>query len=110
MRYRLFLSIAAAGVWGSTAFAGTMGWSVIPSKDWTWVGSIAAEPVWARGGEAQTFFLTPEIEKTYAARKSTNVLASGELFLCIQKIMVIPRVGSTGIGSCYYWQCQTSGL
>jgi hypothetical protein len=34
MKYRLFLSIATAGVLGSTAFAGTMG-SVMPSKDWT---------------------------------------------------------------------------
>ncbi|SFM04734.1 hypothetical protein SAMN02746073_0148, partial [Legionella jamestowniensis DSM 19215] len=64
MKYRLFLSIATAGVLGSTAFAGTMG-PVMPSKDWTWVGSVAAGPVWARGGETQTFYLTPDIEKTY---------------------------------------------
>ncbi|HAT1822595.1 TPA: porin family protein, partial [Legionella pneumophila] len=71
MKYRLFLSVATAGVLGSTAFAGTMG-LVIPSKDLTWVGSIAAGPIWARSGETQTFYLAPEIEKTYAARISTN--------------------------------------
>ena len=62
MKYRLFLSIAAAGVLGSTAFAGTMG-SVIPSKDWTWVGSVSAGPVWARGGETQTFFWSQKLKR-----------------------------------------------
>lgn len=84
MKYRLFISIAAASVLGNTAFAGTMG-SVTPSKNWNWVGSIAGGPVWARGGETQTFYLAPEIEKTYVADKSTKVLASGELFAAIQK-------------------------
>ena len=84
MRYRLFLSVVTAGVLVSTAFAGTMG-PVTPSKDSTWVASIAAGPIWARGGETQTFYLTPEIEKTYAARKSTNAIASGELFVGLQK-------------------------
>ena len=73
--------------------AGTMG-SVTPSKDQTWVGSIAAGPSWARGGETQTFFLAPEIEKTYVTRKSTNTLASGELFFGIQKLL----------GSQWLWQ------
>lgn len=84
MKYRLFLSITAAGVLGSTVFAGIME-PVIRSKDWTLVGSIAVGPVWARGGETQTFYLAPEIEKTYAARKSTN--ASGELFVGLQKAL-----------------------
>jgi opacity protein-like surface antigen len=81
MKHRLVLSLITAGVLGSTASAGTMG----PIKDWTWVGSVSAGPVWARGGETQIFYLAPEIEKTYAARKSTNALASGELFVGIQK-------------------------
>ena len=85
MRYRLFLSIATASVLGSTAFAGTMG-PMNASKDRTWVGSVSAGPVWERGGKTQTFFLAPDIEKTYAARKSTNAIASGELFAGIQKV------------------------
>jgi len=92
MKYRLFLSIATASVLGSTAFAGTMG-SVIPSKDWTWVASIAAGPIWARGGETQAFYLAPEIEKTYAARKSTNAIASGELFVGTQKSLTSQWLG-----------------
>lgn len=47
MKYRLFLLVITTGVLGSTAFAGTMA-SVMPSKDWTWVSSIAAGPAWAK--------------------------------------------------------------
>ena len=96
MKYRLFPSITAAGVLGSAAFAGTMG-PVMPSKDWTWVASIAAGPVWARGGETQTFYLAPEIEKSYAARKSSNAFASGELFLGLQKALSPQWLGQLGL-------------
>ncbi|HHF7367943.1 TPA: outer membrane protein [Legionella bozemanae] len=96
MKYRLFLSVATAGVLASQAFAGTMG-PVMTSKDWTWVGSISAGPVWARGGEMQTFYLAPEIEKTYVARKSTNALASGELFVGIQKSLTSGWLGQLGL-------------
>ncbi len=54
MKYRLFLSIATAGVLGSTAFAGTMG-PVVPSKDWTWVGSVSAGPVWQEAVRQRLF-------------------------------------------------------
>jgi opacity protein-like surface antigen len=109
MKYRLFLSIAAAGVLGSTAFAGTMG-SVIPSKDWTWVGSVSAGPVWARGGETQTFYLAPEIEKTYAARISTNALASGELFLGIQKLLGSQWLGQLGLAAATTGNAKLQGV
>ena len=109
MKYRLFLSIAAAGVMGSTAFAGTMG-LVIPSKDWTWVGSIAAGPIWARGGETQTFYLAPEIEKTYAARKPTNALASGELFVGIQKALASQWLGQLGLAAATTGNAKLQGV
>ena len=109
MKYRLFLSITAAGVLGSTGFAGTMG-SVMPSKDWTWVGSIAAGPVWARGGETQTFFLAPEIEKTYASRKSTNALASGELFIGLQKSLASQWLGQLGLAAATTGNAKLQGV
>ncbi|HAT1746054.1 TPA: porin family protein [Legionella pneumophila] len=109
MKYRLFLFITAAGVLGSTAFAGTMG-PAVPSKDWTWVSSIAAGPVWVRGGETQTFFLAPEIEKTYAARKSTNVLASGELFVGIQKTWSSQWLGQLGLAAATTGNAKLQGV
>ncbi|CAM2784437.1 outer membrane protein [Legionella worsleiensis] len=109
MKYRLFLSITAAGVLGSTAFAGTMG-PVMSSKDWTWVGAFAAEPVWARGGETQTFYLAPEIEKTYAARISTNALASGELFVGIQKPLTSQWLGQLGLAAATTANAELQGV
>lgn len=96
MKRGVVISVVAASLLASQASAGTMG-SIMPVKDWTWVGSIAAGPVWARGGEAQTFYLAPEIEKTYAARKSTNALASGELFIGIQKALLSQWLGQLGL-------------
>ncbi|HBD7044715.1 TPA: porin family protein [Legionella pneumophila] len=109
MKYRLFLSIATAGVLGSAAFAGTMG-PVVPSKDWTWVGSVSAGPVWARGGETQTFFLVPEIEKSYRARKSTNALASGELFVGIQKTWSSQWLGQLGLAAATTGNAKLQGV
>lgn len=42
---------------------------------------------WARGGETQTFYLAPQIEKAYVANKTNNSLATGELFLGLQKAL-----------------------
>ncbi len=109
MKYRLFLSITAVGVLGSTAFAGTMG-LVIPSKDWTRVASIAAGPVWARDCETQTFYLAPEIEKTYASRKSTNALASGELFVGLQKSLTSQWLGQLGLAAATTGNAKLQGV
>lgn len=110
MKHRLFLSVViTAGGLVSYASAGTMG-PVMTSKDWTWVGSIAAGPVWSRGGEAQTFYLAPEIEKTYVARKSTNALASGELFVGIQKSLTSQWLGQLGLATATTGNAELQGV
>jgi opacity protein-like surface antigen len=93
MKQRLFLSVVTASILATQASAGTMG----PVKDWTWVGSLSAGPVWANAGKTQTFYLAPEIEKTYSARKSTNALAAGELFVGIQKSLSNQWLGQLGL-------------
>jgi opacity protein-like surface antigen len=95
MNQRLLLSVATALALASQTFAGTMG--PMPSIDWTWVGSFSAGPVWSRGGETQTFYLAPEIEKTYLARKSSNALASGELFVGLQRALSSQWSGQLGL-------------
>ena len=42
--------------------------SVALSSNYTKVISISAGPIWTRAGETQTFYLTPEIEKTYKSK------------------------------------------
>lgn len=66
-------------------------------KPWAWVASINTGPVWASGGETQTFFLTPGVEKTYAAKKSADALPSGELFFGVQKSLNARWLGQLGV-------------
>jgi opacity protein-like surface antigen len=83
MKLNSLLFVLSISFLANSALANTG--SVSPHGDWSWVTSISAGPTWASGGNTQTFYLTPEIEKTYKANKSNNILASGELFLGIQK-------------------------
>lgn len=66
----------------SSSFAGTMGPIV---KDSGWVASVSLGSVWHRSGDTQTFYLAPEIEKTYKANRSHDALADGEIFLGMQR-------------------------
>lgn len=98
MKHHLFFSAVTASILVSQVSAGTMGTAMSP-KDPTWVGSVSGGAVWAKAGETQTFYLAPDIEKTYSANKSTNALASGELFLGIQKLLSSQWVGQLGLAA-----------
>ncbi|STX28871.1 Opacity protein and related surface antigens [Legionella beliardensis] len=84
MKKYLFILAATAGSMSSQILAGTMGPIVVPAT-WSWVSSISGGPIWTDSGESKTLFLTPDIVKTYAAKKTNDVLASGEFFLGPQK-------------------------
>ena len=109
MKHHLVLSLVTASVLASQVSAGTMG-TVAPPKDWTCVGSVSAGPVWVRGGETQTFYLAPEIEKTYAARISTNALASGELFVGLQKLLSSQWLGQLGLAVATTGNAKLQGI
>jgi len=95
MKYRLlFLSAVTAGGLTSQALAGSMG-SVSP--DWTRVVTVSVGPVFANAGETQTFYLAPNIEKTWFARKSTKALVAGEVFAGIQKSVTSQWLGQLGL-------------
>ncbi len=47
--------------------------------------SVSGGAAWLRAGETQTFFLQPDVEKTYVAIKKTNSVATGEVFFGWQK-------------------------
>lgn len=84
MKMHHVLLAVSAGLLVSNVFAGTMG---PVAKDRSWVLSVSGGPEWARAGDTQSFFLNPDIIKTYAATRSTNVLASGEVFLGVQRLI-----------------------
>lgn len=88
--------IMAANFLATSALAGAMG-PVTTQPTWNWVGSFSAGPVWERAGNTQTFYLTPDIEKTYVAHKSSNALFDGEVFLGAQKTLTQILQGQLGL-------------
>ncbi|MFJ1267657.1 outer membrane protein [Legionella lytica] len=76
----LVLALSTSFLIGN-AFAGTMG-PVQPN--WRWLGEFSVGPAWQSGGKTQSFYLTPEIEKTYAADKANHALADFGVLLGAQ--------------------------
>jgi opacity protein-like surface antigen len=85
MKKNSVVLMVSASLIAGNALAGPMGPLKQNQSDWGWVGAISAGPVWARGGETQLLFLTPELERTYVANKSTKTLFNGEAFLGLHK-------------------------
>lgn len=52
-----------------------------------YVMTLSVGPTFAGNGETQTFYVSPFINKTYAANKRTNTLFDGELFLGIERAL-----------------------
>ncbi len=74
-----------------------------------WVATLSAGPVWENTGQTQTFFLAPEIEKTYAARKSTHTMAAGEFFVGLQKSLDYQLLGQLGLAIAAAGNAKFSG-
>lgn len=109
MRYTSVLSMTAFIMLSCTqSVAGTMG-SIVAPKDWTWVGTISAGPVWESAGQTQTFYLTPGIIKTYATSNVTHVLADGEIFVGIQKNLPKMLQGQLGLAVAVTSNAKLSG-
>jgi opacity protein-like surface antigen len=62
-----------------------------------WVGQLSLGATWANGGDTQTFYLTPDIEKTFFAQKKRDALAAGELFVGAQKPLSPTLMGQLGL-------------
>ena len=61
------------------------------------VATLSVGPVWESAGKTQTFYLAPNIEKTYSANTSSHALVDGELFLGIQKALREKLDGQIGL-------------
>lgn len=92
---KVLFGLTGIVLWGGVS-AGTMG-SAVPDSAIRWVGTLSVGPAWSKAGENQGFYLTPEIEKTYVAYKSSKALASGELFLGGQKSLSGDWQGQMGL-------------
>ncbi|MGC1181959.1 hypothetical protein [Legionella sp.] len=54
--------------------------------------------------------MAPEIEKTYAATKSTNALAFGELFVGMQKSLTSQWLGQLGLAAATTGRAKLQGV
>ena len=52
-----------------------------------YVFSLSAGPVWAHGLKMQSYYLEPELFKTFTVTPHSNVLADGELFFGVKRAM-----------------------
>ncbi len=104
----LVLVLSASLLTGNT-LAGTMG-TITQEPDWTWVGTLSAGPIWQSGGSTQTFYLTPTIEKTYAANKTAQTLFDGEVFGGIQKRLTHTLQGQLGLAIAATNDAKLSGV
>lgn len=78
----------------TAALAGTMG----PVADtWSRVMTLSGGPAWSTSGNSQTFFLQPDIEKTYAATRDIRAIAMGEFFVGLQHSVSPNFLGQVGI-------------
>ena len=61
------------------------------------VTSISVGPGWTTGGKNQTFFLAPEIEKTYVNKNKIHTIPSAAIFLGVQGSLPSYWIGQIGL-------------
>jgi len=103
------LLVLCTGLITSSTFADTTA-AAAGNPDWTWVTTLSVGPAWESAGNTQTFYLTPEIEKSYVANKSTKTLLDGEVFLGIQKALSQNMQGQLGVAVAATSDANLSGV
>ncbi len=63
----------------------------------SWVVTVSGAPAWSIGGKEETFFLQPDVKKTYSPDKTASFLGEGELFLGIQRDFNAKVQGQVGL-------------
>lgn len=74
-----------------------------------YVVTLSVGPAFAGNGKTQTVYVSPFINKTYAANNKTNVLFDGELFLGIERVIYPNVQGELGIAVAATNHAQLSG-
>ena len=103
----LLLSFSAS-ILTNSVLAGDMG-NVEEHTKWPFVGTLSVGPVWQSNGNTQTFYLAPDVRKTYAADSSSNAMADGEIFLGLQKDLPHQLQGQLGFAVALAGNAKLSG-
>ena len=96
MNKNFFFITLTIALFTNEADSGTMG-ALHPTSSRSWVSTLSIGALWEHAGQTQTFFLSPQLEKTYKADKSRSVLASGEFFVGMQRVLNPLIQGQLGI-------------
>lgn len=104
----LLLFLFACYVSGK-AFTAAQGKPLGLFNGWKWVKSINYGPTWHQSGKTQSFFLAPDIEKTYTAEKSNQISMFGAFFLGAQKQLSAQWQGQLGVSLGAYSHAALSG-
>ncbi len=103
---RYFLLAIAVGISSSSGFAGNsidndenQAWSsqALTIMKSSWVATVSLGPVWENAGQTQTYYLAPNVEKTYVANNHYHALVDGEIFLGIQRPLRNNLSGQLGV-------------
>ncbi|CEK10709.1 outer membrane protein [Legionella hackeliae] len=76
----------------------------------SYVITLSAGPAWADPGETQTFYVAPDIIKTYVPNNSTRTLAAGEIFIGLQQVLSEQWQGQFGIAVAAAGNAKLSGI
>lgn len=109
MKKNYLLLILSTSFFSIGASAASIG-SVSQLSNWTWVSTFSAGPAWQGSGKTQTFFLTPDIEKTYTANKATHALFDGEFFIGMQNSLSQSMQGQLGLAIAATSNASFSGM
>lgn len=104
--WRKNVLLIAALTAGSTGFALNQ---IEPGKQSAWVATLSFGSVWENSGDTQTFYLAPDIEKTYVARHGSHSLLDGEFFLGIQTLLREKLQGQVGLAVATTGNASLSG-
>ena len=74
-----------------------------------WVATISVGPLWENAGSTQTFYLAPDVEKTYVADDIYHALVDGEIFLGIQQPLRHQLTGQIGLAVATTGEAPLSG-
>ncbi len=99
-------ALLLASLIASSTHAGTMGKQ---QSVWNWIGTLSMGPTWENGGKKQTFYLAPEIEKTYTANRSKKTLFDGEVFIGLQKKISPSLLSQLGLAIAATTNARLSG-
>jgi hypothetical protein len=109
---RVAAILAIASILSCTqSVAGPMGPAGLSESQtsWTWVDAISVGPVWESAAQTQTFYLAPNIIKTYTAEHATEALFNGDVFVGIQKELPKALFGQIGLAVAAISNAKLSG-